>query len=73
MVRDAETAIAIGKRACTQRGEPDEGQWRAHYSVGLWEVEHRFEHGDPKCNWVRVKVWADNGKTNPCDICVVAT
>jgi hypothetical protein len=72
-VRDSETAIQIGKKSCDDRGGSTYGHWTANFHAGLWSIEHLYPNGDPKCNWERVKVWADNGKADACEICVIAT
>ncbi len=73
LVRDETTAIKIGKKVCGDRGGDTDGKWSAKLKAGLWNVEHLYSGGYPKCNWERVKVWADSGKADSCEICVVAT
>jgi len=70
-VRDANAAIAVGKKVC---GDAD-GPWAATFRLGIWYVEHRYPHEDQKCNWQRVQVWADTGKPKAkgCEECAVVT
>ena len=72
-VRDAATAISIAKKDCTHDRAQD-GLWQAHFSAGLWEVTQDFDADKSGCNFsTRVLVWADDGKTKPCEFCVVET
>jgi hypothetical protein len=71
-VRDAETAIAIGKEICRQRGGDVSGQWTARFHLGVWEVEQI--NPDDNSEWFkRLRIWADNGKANECEEMVVVT
>jgi hypothetical protein len=71
-VRDAETAIAIGKVTCTRLGGDVGGHWTATFSLGVWDVEQFNPNGNPKW-YKRLKIWADNGKTDKCEEMVVVT
>jgi hypothetical protein len=72
-VQTAEAAIIIAKEACNARAGDTDGKWQATLRQGIWHVEHQYSAGDPKCNWERSNVWADNGKADGCEMCVVAT
>ena len=72
-VRDAAAAIAIGKKSCDDRGGDTDGQWTASFHAGVWTVEKIFPNADPKCNSDRVRVWADNAKSDLCEECAVVT
>jgi hypothetical protein len=72
-VRDAETAISIAKKACGL-AESKYAHWEARFRMGLWEVTEGLEDDKAGCGWgARVNVWPDNGKTTPCQECVVVT
>ena len=71
-VRDAESAIAVGKAICSQRGGDVSGQWTATFRLGVWDVEQVNPDGNPK--WLkRLKIWADNGKANECEAMAIVT
>jgi hypothetical protein len=71
-VRDASSAIALGKTICSQRGGGVDGQWTATFRLGVWDVEQVNPGGNPKW-YKRLKIWADNGKANECEEMAVVT
>jgi Tfp pilus assembly protein PilF len=71
-VRDAETAIVLGKKICSQRGGDVDGQWVARFRLGVWDVE-QIDPDDHSKWYKRLRIWADNGKANECEEMVVVT